>query len=85
MGRFFTSAKAVRVAVGPTGAPVRLFWRGRWEAVRACARWRIEDDWWLQGGEVVREYYKLQAASGAICVVYHDAATDGWYLEKLLD
>jgi hypothetical protein len=85
MARLFISPRKVRVQTSITGEPASLLWRGRWEPVRACARWRLEDDWWRQGGEVVREYYKLQTASATICVVFHDEVEDGWYLEKILD
>lgn len=85
MGRLFASPKQVRVRTGADGEPISLFWRGRWELVRTCARWRLEDDWWRQGGEVVREYYKLQTASATVCVVFRDEVAGAWYLEKILD
>ncbi len=84
MARLFSSPKLVQVRTGTDGDPVSLFWRGRWEPARVCGRWRLEDDWWRQGGEVVRDYYKLQTGS-IICVVFRDEVAGGWYLEKILD
>ncbi len=85
MARLFTPPKKVRVEIDAAGEPHRLAWRGRWEAVRAGVRWRLEDDWWRPGGEVVREYHKLRTASGAVCVVFHDEVDGNWYLERILD
>ncbi len=84
MARLFVPAKKVRVQTDTAGEVCALRWRGHWERARVYNRWRLEDDWWRPGGEVVREYRKLQAAS-LVCVVYRDEITGEWYLEKILD
>lgn len=85
MARLFVPAKKVRVRTDPAGEVAALYWRGHWERARACNRWRLEDDWWRPGGEVVREYRKLLTDSSLVCVVYRDEVTGEWYIERIMD
>ncbi len=85
MARLFVPAKKVRVQTDTAGEVSALHWQGRWERARVYNRWRLEDDWWRPGGEVVREYRKLRTESSLVCVVYRDEITGEWYLEKILD
>ncbi len=85
MSRLFAQPRSVQVRTDAAGEPAGLFWGGRWQSARVCGRWRVEDDWWRQGGEVVREYRRLRTASGTVCVVFRDEVAGGWYLERVLD
>lgn len=85
MSRLFVPPKKVRVQTDAAGGPARLCWRGRWETVHVSNRWRLEDDWWRQGGEVIREYYRLRTVTATVCVVFRDEVAGEWYLEKILD
>lgn len=83
--RLFAQPKAVRVEADASGAPARILWRGRWERVRGATGWRIEDDWWRPGGEIVRDYYKVWTDGALVAVVFRDGVGGGWYVEKILD
>jgi hypothetical protein len=85
MSRLFAPPRKVHVQADDRGEPSRLAWRGRWEPVRVSNRWRLEDDWWRQGGEIVRAYYKVRTASATVCVLFRDEVSGDWYLEKILD
>ncbi len=85
VSRFFSPPRTVQVQVSPAGTPARLFWRGHREAVSVSNSWHVDSDWWRQGAEVARTYYKLRTYSGTVCVVYHDEAAGGWWLERILD
>ena len=85
MSRLFNPPRPVQVRTDDAGAPIGLLWRGRWEPVRVSNRWRLEDEWWRQGGEVVRDYYRLRTASGTVCVVFRDEVAGDWRLERILD
>ncbi len=85
MSRLFSPPRKARVRIGDEGLPTSLFWQGRWQAARVSNRWRLEDDWWRQGGEIVREYFRLRTESGLVCVVFRDEVAGEWYLERILD
>jgi hypothetical protein len=81
----YTPARPTRVDTDPAGAPLRLYWRGHWERVLGSTHWRIEDDWWREGGEIKRDYYKVWTAEALVAVVYLDGVGGGWYVEKIMD
>jgi hypothetical protein len=62
-----------------------MYWDSRWSSVRVANSWRIEDDWWRPGAEIVRDYYRVWTASWLVAVIFHDERAGGWYLEKILD
>lgn len=85
MSPLFNPPRRVRVRTGDAGQPVSLLWGGRWEPVRVSNRWRLEDDWWREGAEVARAYYRVTTASTMVCVVFRDEVGGEWYVERILD
>jgi len=42
--------------------------------------WRERRDWWAQ--PVLRDYYRLEDASGVVRIVFQDLATQRWWLDR---
>lgn len=74
----------IDVTTDVAGDPVRLRWR-RWQVGVAaiCNRWRVEEDWWRD--EVARDYYKVEADDGTLCVIYRDRKDGSWHLQRVYD
>ena len=85
MSPLFANPPKLRVETDASGTPARVYWRGRWQRVGGSTHWRIEDDWWRPGGEIVRDYYKLWTTDALVAVIFHDGVGGGWYVEKILD
>ncbi|HEY8739977.1 MAG TPA: hypothetical protein VIN56_05250 [Candidatus Dormibacteraeota bacterium] len=86
MSRLLETPEHVRVEVA-AGVPARVATgEGRRPALRVCARWRVETDWWRT--PVSREYWKLELGGGSeslLCDVYQDRLTGEWWLSRLYD
>jgi hypothetical protein len=66
------------------GMPGTFLWRGRLIRVTdVIGRWRIEGRWWADGRD--RDYWRVQAAGGAVWDLYHDRIQGRWHLERLWD
>jgi hypothetical protein len=66
------------------GMPAAFSWRGRRYEVRdVIGRWRIEGRWWEDGRD--REYWRIEAAGGAVVDLYEDRLAGRWHLERLWD
>jgi hypothetical protein len=76
--------------------PVRLEWHEgelrslrvadrRWTVVEVVRRWRVDIEWWKQGGGIARDHLTLRTADGTVCEIYGDRRTGDWYLQRLLD
>ena len=69
--------------------------------VEIFATWHLRDRWWTSfirrpngvestigtdsTGASDRHYYRVLCADGLLCDLYHDAAQDGWVLDRVHD
>lgn len=85
--RRFDPAPPILVDLDDTGRPGALVWRGRVEQVVAVeATWDETEGWWRgPDGATARRCYRVRAATGLRCLLYHDRADDAWALGALLD
>ena len=66
------------------GMPFSFTWRGnRYVVADVIGKWRIEGRWWADGRD--REYWRIEAKSGAVWDLYHDRPASRWHLERLWD
>ena len=64
-----------------TGAPIRLFHRGRWhQVIRSWGPERIETGWW-RSRAVRREYFRVEVDSGQRFWVFRQLPTAQWFLQ----
>jgi hypothetical protein len=64
------------------GMPENFVREGRRQKITAVIEhWRVADGWW--GEEVVRDYFRVETAKGAISEIYHDLTRDKWCLSRL--
>ncbi|MDO8690463.1 MAG: hypothetical protein Q7R39_10725 [Dehalococcoidia bacterium] len=64
------------------GIPQSFVRDGRRQKIAAVIEhWRVADGWW--GDAVVRDYFRVETAKGAISEIYHDLIGDKWCLSKL--
>jgi hypothetical protein len=45
--------------------------------IKIVDTWVMEDEWWRQ--PTVRQYYLVQATSGARFTIFRDCVADTWY------
>jgi len=73
--------RPIQVTTGPDGVPRALVWRDRMREVAAVYEaWRERRRWWSR--PVERDYFRLETADGQVRVVFRDARTDRWLLER---
>jgi len=80
--------------------PTALQWRGvRYQVRAVLAQWRLTHRWWVTAaeadanggkGHTDRTYYRLCCQEAGVdwdmlCEVYHDAVTNVWVMERVLD
>ena len=83
MTRFWADGEPISVQVDADGLPAQFTWRGQTHVVQRIAnRWRIEDEWWR--GRVSREYFKVTTQTLHL-LMYHDAITGVWRLQRVYD
>ena len=82
MTRLITPAAAIDVVLGPGGAPESIsgVLNG---SIDPIARWKVETSWWTK--PVVREYWKVVLNSNLLCELYHDIASNDWFVERVYD
>ncbi len=64
------------------GRLVAFSWNGRREPVEVCNRWRVAESWWSE--PIVRDYFKV-AGPHWLALVYRDAVSGSWHLERIYD
>ena len=86
-----------RVAVDAEGRPVRVTTDRRGYAggaVTATAGpWRTSGDWWMASGQSPRQgegfwdrdEWEVALGDGAVYRIFRDRATDGWYIDAIVD
>jgi len=62
--------------------PRTLVWKSQERHQVSCIyeHWRERRDWWAQ--PVLRDYYRLEDASGVVRIVFQDLATQRWWLDR---
>ena len=84
MTRLWHALKLVNVRTDEAGRPTSFQLMGKQDHVaRICNYWKLDDNLWRKPTQ--RDYYKLQTASGLLCVIYHERSDDTWYLERMFD
>ncbi len=81
MKRAIGTTFAIEV-IAKEGMPESFARDGRRHKIAAVIEhWRVAEGWW--GDEVVRDYFRVETAKGAISEIYHDLIGDKWCLSKL--
>jgi protein ImuB len=52
--------------------------------VHAAGPWRVHGDWW-HDGTFSRDYYDAQLSDGCVYRLYHDLATQHWFVDGVYD
>jgi hypothetical protein len=52
-------------------------------SVDPIARWKVQTEWW--NAPVIREYWRAVVNSNLLCELYHDLASDEWFVERVYD
>jgi protein ImuB len=68
--------RAVHIALSKRGLP-------HGAVVEAAGPWRSSGNWWTDGWN--RDEWDVALASGAVCRIYLDRATERWFLEGIYD
>lgn len=71
----------MHVTTDRDGLPRALVWQGRIQEVQSLyEHWRERRQWWSD--PIERDYFRLGIENGQIKVIFRDARTDQWYLER---
>ncbi len=77
--------RVVAVSVVPDGPPVRFGWQGyEHQVVRSWGPERIETGWW-RGGQIRRDYYRVETAQWRRFWLFRDRSTGEWFLQGSFD
>jgi hypothetical protein len=75
------SPRPIQVTTDPAGIPRALVWHSRIHQVEAIYEvWRERRYWWSR--PVDRDYFRLETGDGQMRVIFRDARTDRWLLER---
>lgn len=82
--RLLNKPVPIEVVMGiPSGHPYRFFYRGAYkEIVRFWGPERIETGWW-RGDTILRDYYRVETATGEHYWIYRCLYTGQWYLHGI--
>ena len=73
--------RPIKVTMGTNDVPLAIAWSDR--IYRVChiyEHWRERRYWWTQ--PIVRNYYRLEDATGQVRLIYQDLLTSQWWLER---
>ncbi len=82
--RLLNNPVPIEVVMGiPSGDPYRLFYRGQSKKiVRFWGPERIETGWW-RGDTILRDYYRVETATGEHFWIYRCLSTGQWFLHGI--
>lgn len=66
--------------------PVSFRWRDRVHRVTYLSDfWRIHTNWWIDDGEVWRDYYQVTTNTKMLCELFYDRLKKEWRLERVYE
>lgn len=72
------------MAAMPDGAPFWLKWREqKYELKEAIGPERISGEWWREGAQASRDYFKVQLPNGTWLWIFRELESSRWYLQGL--
>jgi hypothetical protein len=85
MTRMFADGEPVTVKT-EDGWPSMLIWNDIAHPVaRVAERWQVNTDWWSDGGEVDRDYFRVVTKTGLLCEIFYDGLERVWRLARIYD
>ena len=82
MTRLICRPTAIDVTLDHGRAPISI--AGAFNgSIEPIVRWKVETSWWDR--PVVREYWKVLLNGCLLCELYHDVATNQWFVERVYD
>ena len=82
---FFVGGQPIEMKM-KGAAPDWFRWRGRIHKVTYLSDyWRIHTDWWVEDGEIWRNYYEVTTDTKMLVELFWDRIKKEWRLERVIE